>query len=525
VGHLAGVLPATVRTRAWRDALGVIAYGVAWVLAYHVSTIYWFLPAGLRFATLWCAPRRLWPWLALAEYAALLEIVLQGEGYRTSLGFLLGVLLPWPVHAALVMLARPPAAERAPDSPGRMARLLTAMLAAVMTTALLLTTMSAVEEGHPLAEPASRALAYAVGDFIAMLMLVPVFLQLSLPGSARLPRLLGELLLWFVPLLLLVLAVPAMRARAASYVGLLALVPMVLMVFRHGWPGGGWALACTSVAVHVLGLGTAPLVPRELMQLFLATVGAVTLMLGAAVTALRQARDAMAQKSEALAAQAAELRALSQRLVRAQDDERRRIAQDLSDEMEQGLAALGTRLGLLARTPLEPSQMAAVDSLRALAQSVHGAMRDVLGHLRPAVLDRHGLERALLEGPLHDLLADAGVRYEHSLRGPVGALDADVGNALFRICQEAALDCVRRARGRRFELVLVATPHGTAIEVALRLCYERGAEAASAAPETAWLPGARDRVLALGGSYDCEADAAGIRHRIGFVAAARLPRA
>ena len=509
---------------ALREAMLVTAYGAAWILGYHVSTVYWFLPAGLRFATLWCTPKRWWPWLALSEYVALLIIVLGGDGYATTLGFVLGVVMPWLAHAMVVALARPPAGERAPDSPWRMARLLVAMLAAVMITAMLLTAMGVAEEGALPAEPAVRVLDYVIGDFIAMLMLVPVFLQISTPGSARLRRLFGELLLLFVPLLLLVLAVPGMRTRAASYLGLLALVPMVLMVFRHGWPGGGWALAFTSIAVYVLGLGSAAPASRELMQLFLAIVGAVTLMLGAAVTALRQARDAMAEKGEALAAQAVELRALSQRLVRAQEDERRRIAQDLSGEMEQSLAALGTRLGLLARTPLEPAQMAAVDSLRALAQSVHAAMRNVLANLRPVALDRHGLERALLEGPLHDLLADASVRYEHSVRGPLGALDADTGNALYRICQEAAIDCVRRARGTRFELALSAIAHATVVDVSLRLGYDRGAEA-SAAADPPWLPGARDRVLALGGSYECEADAGGIRHRIRFVAPAVMPGA
>lgn len=512
-------MPSRVRTRAVYETIAVAGYGLAWILSYQVSTVYWFLPAGLRFASLWCAPRRLWPWLALSEYATLLIIVLGGEGYSTPLGFMLGVVLPWMVHAIVVALARPPLAERVPDTPWRMARLLVAMLAAVMVTSLLLTLMSAVEDAAPLADPAIRALDYAIGDFIGMLILVPIFLQLATPGSVRVRRLFTELAILFVPLLALVLLLPGWRA--ASYLGLLALVPMVVMVFRHGWAGGGWALAFTSLAVYVLGLEGPSTVSRELMQLFLAIVGAVTLMLGAAVTALRGAHDAMAHKSDALAGQAAELRALSQRLVRAQEDEQRRIAQDLAGEMEQGLAALGTRLGMLARTPLEPAQMAAVDSLRALAQSVHAGMRDVLGNLRPGVLDRHGLERALRDGPLHDLLADAHIRYEPALRGPLDALDVDARNALYRICQEAATDCVRRARGTRFELVLSAVPHATAMDVSLRLAYDHAADVA--ATETPWLAGARDRVLALGGGYECEADAAGTRHRIRFVSTLRLP--
>jgi two-component system sensor histidine kinase UhpB len=182
---------------------------------------------------------------------------------------------------------------------------------------------------------------------------------------------------------------------------------------------------------------------------------------------------------------------------------------------------------MLARTPLEPAQMAAVDSLRALAQSVHAGMRDVLGNLRPGVLERHGLERALRDGPLHDLLSDAGIRHEPQLRGPLDALDGDARIALYRICQEAATDCVRRARGTRFELVLTATAHGTVIDVSLRIAYDHAADSLArhaAQGESPWLAGARDRVLALGGGYECESDESGTRHRIRFVTAACLPK-
>ena len=91
--------------RPWREAGWVLAYGVSWVLGFFVSIHYWFLPAGLRFACLWYAPRRLWSWLALSEFAAIVLVVLQTEGYRTWSGFALGVVLPWLTHAAVVLIA------------------------------------------------------------------------------------------------------------------------------------------------------------------------------------------------------------------------------------------------------------------------------------------------------------------------------------------------------------------------------------------------------------------------------------
>jgi glucose-6-phosphate-specific signal transduction histidine kinase len=508
--------------RPWREAAWIAAYGLSWWLGYHVSTDYWFLPAGLRFACLWAAPRRLWPWLAASEFAAILVVVLQGSGYRTWPGFVLGVFAPWLVHAGAIAIANPAQDARDPDTPWRMGRLLLAMLGAALLTACLLTAMSFAETGPEFSDPLLHVLRFAIGDFIAMLIVVPIWLHVStsrLAGAAGIAR---DLALFFVPLLALVLLVPALRSRAVVYLGLLALLPMIFLVFRHGWKGGGWTLAFTSVVLYASGeLLHAP-VTREVMQLFLAVVGAISLMLGASVTALRSARDALSARNEALAVQAAELRALSQRLVRAQEDEQRRIAQELQGELEQGMTTLGTRLGMLARTPLEPAQMAAVDSLRGLTQDIQASVRDVLTQVRPMVLDRHGLEHALRAGPIRDLLTDAEVRFDVLVRGALSELDADVQSAIYRICQEAALDCVRRQRGRRFELALRVVgigsgQHAVELDLGCGLADADGGNDGADAPVDL-LPGTRDRVLALGGDYRCKVDAGTLRHEVRFVA-------
>lgn len=517
------VLPAVNDTelrRPLREAFWVLAYGVAWTLGFLVSTHYWFLPAGLRFACLWHAPRRLWPWLALSEFAAIVVIVLQTEGYRTWTGFGLGVIVPWMVHASVVLIALRKPADRLPDTPWRMARLLLAMLVAAIATAAVLTLMSTIEASSVFADPLLQLLAFAIGDFVGMLIVVPIWLQLGGPARGRNPRMFYELLLLFVPLLAIVTLWPVLRPHAVLYAALLALVPMVFMVFRHGWQGGGWTLAATSVAVYALGNTVAEPVTRELIQLFLAIVGAVTLMLGASVTALRRARDALSDRNAALATQTLELRGLTARLVRAQEDEQRRIAQELQGELEQGMTALGTRLGMLARTPLEPSQMAAVDSLRGLTQDIHASMRDVLVHLRPVALDRHGLQQALHAGPVRDLVTDAGLHYQLRIDGDPASLDPDVQAALYRICQEAATDCVRRQRSSRFDVELRVETQAQQQVVRLRVEYDVEASHATrtaSSPEEAGLPRTRDRVQALGGAYHCRHENFAIQHEVGFV--------
>ncbi|MCI1709363.1 MAG: MASE1 domain-containing protein [Chiayiivirga sp.] len=502
--------------QSWREAFGVVVYGVAWALAFFVSTYYWFLPAGVRFACLWWAPRRLWGWLALSEFAAILVVVLLADqGYRTWLGFVLGVFMPWAVHAGVVAMAQRGESHRLPDTPWRMARLLLAMVVAATLTAGVLTLMSVVEGGAVSQRDKVLPIAFAIGDFIGMLIVTPIWLHLASArrGVLRLRPIL-ELLFLFVPMLAVLALVPDLRPLAAGYAAVLALVPMVLVVFRHGWEGGGWALALTSLAVYLLGEAFDARVARDLMQTFLAIAGAVCLMLGAAVRALRNARDALSERNAALAAQTLEMRALGERLVRAQEDEQRRLAQDLQGELEQGMTALGTRLGLLARTTLEPSQLAAIDSLRGLTRDIHASMREALLRLRPLLLDRQGLEATLRTGPIRELLADAGVRYDVVVRGPAMRLDADVQGALYRICQETATDCVRRMRGRHYALELKVEEgaiSGAAPSVQLRVSYDGAFRSET---REVMLPATRDRVQALGGEYCCEFATGSIEHSI-----------
>jgi two-component system sensor histidine kinase UhpB len=310
-----------------------------------------------------------------------------------------------------------------------------------------------------------------------------------------------------------------MQPRASTYAALLALIPMITLVFRHGWQGAGFGLACTSVSIHVLTETMDARVPRDVMQMFLAVLGAVTLMLGASVSALRNTRDVLSERSDLLAAQSEALRALSQRLVKAQEDVQRNIAQDLQSDIEHGVTALGTHLGLLARTQLGPAQMAAVDTLRGLTQNISSAMRDVLQQLQPGALDRHGLERALERGPIRDLLADAQIHCDLILRGPIDTLDRDAQSAIYRICQDIANDCVRRGESKRVELRLrVAHLEGTHFDVLLKARYELDARRlADSLPTSMELPGTRDRALAFGGDYASWIEGCELHHRDHFV--------
>jgi two-component system sensor histidine kinase UhpB len=182
------------------------------------------------------------------------------------------------------------------------------------------------------------------------------------------------------------------------------------------------------------------------------------------------------------------------------------------------VTALGTRLGLIARKCDDPEVIAALHAQRELVQRIQESIREVLHALRPPVLDRFGLEAALREGPVERLLADAAVEYHPQFSGPIGSIGADVGSAIYRICQEAATNCVRHAQARSFRLQVDAAPAwGGGVEVHLRIEDDGVGMDAGALDRGNGLRGIRDRVLALAGDYRCDSDAGGTRHLIWFI--------
>ena len=88
-----------------------------------------------------------------------------------------------------------------------------------------------------------------------------------------------------------------------------------------------------------------------------------------------------------------ELKELSARLVKAQEDERRAISRELHDEVGQSLSALLMELGNLAAVAprnLEPLQRH-LESMRKLAESSVQVARNMSLLLRPSMLDDFGL--------------------------------------------------------------------------------------------------------------------------------------
>jgi two-component system sensor histidine kinase UhpB len=150
--------------------------------------------------------------------------------------------------------------------------------------------------------------------------------------------------------------------------------------------------------------------------------------------------------------------------LRAQEEERKRLARDLHDEVNQALTAILLRLQAVSQGA--PDDVA--DELAEVRRLVNQAMDELLRlarQLRPTALDDHGLYSAI-EGQVKRFSSQTGITADLHTGGDPAELDPDREIAVFRIAQEALANVARHAGASSVEVgVERFGSHGIALTV------------------------------------------------------------
>jgi PAS domain S-box-containing protein len=149
------------------------------------------------------------------------------------------------------------------------------------------------------------------------------------------------------------------------------------------------------------------------------------------------------------------LRALSRRLVEAEEAERRRIARELHDSVGQNLSALNINLDILSAqlvSPPPPIERRLADS-QALVDATLQSIESVMADLRPPLLDEYGLEAAL-RWYGEEFARRIGVPLAVESAPALPGLRPEAAVALFRIAQEALNNSAKHAAARSIKVTL-----------------------------------------------------------------------
>ncbi|MFE1882769.1 HAMP domain-containing sensor histidine kinase [Streptomyces diastatochromogenes] len=184
----------------------------------------------------------------------------------------------------------------------------------------------------------------------------------------------------------------------------------------------------------------------------------------------------------------------SARVLLAQEAERRRIAQELHDEVGQSMTAILLALKRSADEADEPLR----GELRQAQEITRGSLDEVrrlVRRLRPGVLEDLGLLSALTSLTT-EFATHTGLRLVRRFDNGLPALDQETELVLYRVAQEALTNVARHAEADQVEVSL----HHTDGSVVLAVVDDgRGT---GVAREGAGIRGMRERALLIGATLD-----------------------
>lgn len=185
------------------------------------------------------------------------------------------------------------------------------------------------------------------------------------------------------------------------------------------------------------------LTPREL-----ATLSAIGDQIGLAAERARLYEEI--RQKEALRGK------LLEKIISAQEDERRRIARELHDEAGQALTALILNLEMAeqASAPIGPQRLA---KLRGIAEETLAELRRMIYDLRPTILDDLGLAAAI-RWYVKENVEREGLTVSMTISGADHRLPHHIETAVFRIVQEALTNILKHAQAQHASIDVAVTP-------------------------------------------------------------------
>ncbi|HZR59027.1 MAG TPA: sensor histidine kinase [Terriglobales bacterium] len=181
---------------------------------------------------------------------------------------------------------------------------------------------------------------------------------------------------------------------------------------------------------------------------------------------LEQLEQSYAELETTVAHRTATLRNLSQRLLRLQDEERRRIARDLHDSTGQVLTALKISLAVFQQRFGDlPAAKGSLAEIISLTDQALQEIRTMSYLLHPPTLDHSGFISAA-RWYVSGVAERSGIKAELDLPENELRLPDTVERVLFRVLQESLTNVLRHANADRVRIRFVTNQKSAILEIA-----------------------------------------------------------
>ena len=212
--------------------------------------------------------------------------------------------------------------------------------------------------------------------------------------------------------------------------------------------------------------------------------------------------------------QSEQVRELSWRLLRAQDEERRHIARELHDSAGQTLTVLGMNVAQLVQKTgrAAPELATEAETIQEMVQQLHRDIRTTSYLLHPPLLDESGLYSAL-SWYTQGLMERSGLQINLDISKDLGRLPSDMELVVFRLIQECLTNIHRHSGSKTASIRIAREESQVAVEVRDQgngMASERLVEIHSGGSGVG-IRGMRERLRQFKGEMKIESAAGGTR--------------
>lgn len=223
------------------------------------------------------------------------------------------------------------------------------------------------------------------------------------------------------------------------------------------WEPWYWAEGMLKAVTAVISVGTAGVLLPKFPQLLILPTPAE---LGDAKDQLPREIQRGNNLQVELASKEKQLTHLADRLLTAQEDERRRIARDLHDESGQSLSLVQMELAMLLQTGgIDAAASDKLEELSEKLEKLHQSLRGLSHRLHPAIIDIAGLHGAILG--LTESIEGCEVRIHPDIDSLKPSMSLDV----YRIIQECLGNIIKHAHAEHVQVLVDVKPSMVLVSV------------------------------------------------------------
>jgi signal transduction histidine kinase len=190
---------------------------------------------------------------------------------------------------------------------------------------------------------------------------------------------------------------------------------------------------------------------------------------------------------------------LSGHLLKAQEDERKRISRELHDETGQALMVIRLYLGMLDGVVTSRAAKAKIVELLEVVDRTIEGIRRIIARLSPLVLQELGLVAAIRK-EAKDLARATGIHARVEMSDEIGRMSPDIEAAVYRVVQESLHNVAKYAQAKTVNVSVIKQ------DSTLRIAIEDDGVGISSTTNpqrrSYGMAGMRERISALGGTLN-----------------------